>query len=58
MNSIDDYAEDGRPEEVCVVFTMINVNKFAISSFTVLILGILALRSYLRLICEYELHNW
>ena len=32
-----------------------NVNKFAISSDTALILRIKALRSYLKLICEYEL---
>ena len=33
------------------------VNKFAISNHTALILGVHALRSYLNLICEYELHS-
>ena len=33
------------------------VNKFAISNHTVLIIGVYALRSYLKLICEYELHS-
>ena len=33
------------------------VNKFAISNHTGLILGVHALRSYLKLICEYELHS-
>ena len=33
------------------------VNKFAISNYTALILGVHALRSYLKLICEYELHS-
>ena len=33
------------------------VNKFAISNYTPLILGVHALRSYLKLICEYELHS-
>ena len=32
------------------------VNKFAISNYTALILGMYALRTYLKLICEYELH--
>ena len=32
------------------------VNKFAISAHRALILGVLALRSYLESICEYELH--
>ena len=32
------------------------VNKFAISNHTALISGVHALRSYLKLICEYELH--
>ena len=30
---------------------------FAISNHTALILGVPALRSYLRLSCEYELHS-
>ena len=33
------------------------VNKFAISNHTALILGVHALRSYFKLICEYELHS-
>ena len=33
------------------------VNKFAISNHMALILGVHALRSYLKLICEYELHS-
>ena len=33
------------------------VNKFATSNHTALILGVHALRSYLKLICEYELHS-
>ena len=33
------------------------VNRFAISNYTALILGVHALRSYLKLIYEYELHS-
>ena len=33
------------------------VNKFAISNYTALILGVHALRSYLNPVCEYELHS-
>ena len=33
------------------------VNKFAISHHTALILGVHVLRSYSKLICEYELHS-
>ena len=33
------------------------VNKFATSNHTALILGVHALRSYLKLICEYKLHS-
>ena len=33
------------------------VNKFGISNHTALILAVHALRSYLNLICEYELHS-
>ena len=32
------------------------INKFAISNHMALILRVDALRSYLKLICEYELH--
>ena len=64
---IDDYAKDGGPGEVrhlCSfhlesLHTWIKtiVNKFAISNHTALILGVHALRSYLKLICEYELQS-
>ena len=33
------------------------VNKFAVSNHTASILGVHALRSYLKLICEYELRS-
>ena len=33
------------------------VNKFAVSNHTALILGVRTVRSYLKLICEYELHS-
>ena len=33
------------------------VNKFAISNHTAMILDVHALRSYLKLFCEYELHS-
>ena len=33
------------------------VNKFAISNHTALILGVHALRSYLKPICDHELHS-
>ena len=33
------------------------VNKFAFSNYTALILDVHALRSYLKLICEYELYS-
>ena len=33
------------------------VNKFVISSHTALILGKETLKSYLKLVCEYELHT-
>ena len=64
---IDDYAKDGVPEEVSLLCsfdyeslrTWIKtiVNKFANSNHTALILGVHALRSYLKLTCEYELHR-
>ena len=67
MIPIDDYAKDGRPREVWLLcsFTMSHcalgfktlVNKFAILNHTALILSVHALRSYLKLICEYELHS-
>ena len=56
--TIDDYAKDGRPEEVWLLCSFYHeslrtwiktiVNKFAISNHTALILGMYALRSYLR----------
>ena len=33
------------------------VNKFPISNHAALISGVHALRSYLKLICEYEFHS-
>ena len=65
--AIDDNAKNGVPREVrllCSFYceslcTWINtiVNKFAISNHTTLTLGVYALRSYLKLICKYELHS-
>ena len=56
-------ADQGR-SDLYVVFTMslrtwikTIVNKFAISNHMALILGVHALRSYLKLICECELHS-
>ena len=56
-------ADQGR-SDFYVVFTMslrtwikTIVHKFAISNHTALILGVHALRSYLKIICEYELHS-
>ena len=57
-------ADQGK-SDFYVVFTMsllrtwikTIVNKSAISNHTALILGVHALRSYLKLICEYELHS-
>ena len=64
---IDDYAKDGGPEEVRLLYSFYHeslrtwiktiVNKFAISNHTALMLDVYALRSYLKLICEYELHS-
>ena len=63
---IDDYAKDGGSGEVWLLCSFYheplrtwietNVNKFAISNHTALNLGKQALRSYLSLICEYELY--
>ena len=65
--SIDDYAKTGGLEEVWLLcsfhheslrtWTKTIVSKFAISNHTALILGVHALRSYLKLICGYELHS-
>ena len=43
-------------ESLCTWIQTI-VNKFAISNHTAFILNVHALRSYLKLICEYELHS-
>ena len=56
--------DQGR-SDIYVVFTMslcalglkTIVNKFAIPNHTALISGVDALRSYLKVICEYELHG-
>ena len=62
-----DYAKNGGPGEIRIFCSFYHeslrtwietvVNKFAISNHTGLILGVHALRSYLQLICEYELHS-
>ena len=57
--------EDQERSDFYVVFTMnlcalglkTIVNKLAISNHTALISGVHALRSYLKLICEYELQS-
>ena len=64
---IGDYAKDGGLGEVWLLCSFYHeplrtwiktiVNKFAISNHTALILDVHALRSYLKLICEYELHS-
>ena len=43
-------------ESLCTWIKTI-VNKFAISNYTALIRGVHALRSYLKLVCKYELHS-
>ena len=63
----DDYAKNGGPGEVRLLCSFYHeslctwikttVNKFAISNHTVLISGVHALRSYLKLICEHETHS-
>ena len=65
--TIDDYAKDGWPREVQLICSFYHeslctwiktiVNKFAISQHLTLILGVHALKSYLKLLCEYELHH-
>ena len=64
---IEDYAKYGGPGEVGHLRSFYHdslrtwiktiVNKFAISNHTALILRVHALRNYLKLICEYELHS-
>ena len=66
-NRIDDYAKGGGPGEVWLLCSFYHeslrtwiktiVSKFAISNRTALILRVHALRSYLKLICECELHS-
>ena len=66
-SSVDYYAKDGGPGEVWLLCnfyheplrTCINtiVNEFAISNHVALILGVHALKSYLKLICECDLHT-
>ena len=63
----DNYAKNGGPGEVWLLCSLYHeslrawiktiVNKFAISNRTALILSVPALRSYLKLTCEYELHS-
>ena len=55
MASINDYGKmaDQWPSHIRI---KLNVNEFAVSSYTALMSGIQALRSYLKLISEYELH--
>ena len=67
LTRIDDYAKEGGPEDVRLLCSFYHesfrtwiktiVNKFAFSNRTALILGVHALRSYLKLIFEYELHS-
>ena len=64
---IDYYAKNGGPGEVWLLCSFYHEslrtwiktidNKFAISNHTALILDVHALRGYLKLICEYELHS-
>ena len=65
-HTVDDYAKNGEPGEVWLVCSFYHeslptwiktiVNKFATSNHTAFILGVHALRSYLKLSCEYELY--
>ena len=65
MYPIDDYAKDGGPREVRLfcsfyqeslcIWIKTTVNKFAISNYTALILGVHALRRYLKLIMNMSL---
>ena len=61
---MDDYAKNGGPREVCsfcyecfCTWIKTIANKFAISNHKALILGVHALKSFLKLICEYEFHS-
>ena len=65
--SIDNCAKDGGPGQVRLLSSFCqeplrtciktNVNKYAISNHTAFKLRTHALRSYLKLTSEYELHN-
>ena len=63
LHPIDDYAKHGGPREVRLLCSFYyeplrietNVNKFTILNRTVLKLDKQALRSHLKLTCEYEL---
>ena len=67
IDQTDDYAKYGGPGEVRLLCSFYHeslrtwikttVNKFAISNHTSLISSVRALRSYFKLICEYELHS-
>ena len=66
LSGKDDNDEDGRPGKVWLLCSFYheplrtwietNVNKSAILNHTALKLNVQALRSYLSLICEYELY--
>ena len=68
LRPIDDYAEDGGPGEVWLLCSSYHeslrtwiktiANKFAISNHTALILGVHALRSYLKLISKGHGKNY
>ena len=67
LYSIDDYAKNGGLGEVWILCSFYhellrtwiktNVNKFAISSHTALKLGKQALKSYLKITCEFQLRS-
>ena len=64
---MDDYAKNGGPGKVWLLCSFYHeslrtwiktiANTFTISNHTALISGVHALRSYLKLICEYKLHS-
>ena len=66
-NLIDDYAKNSGPGDVSLLCSFYHeslrtwiktiVNKLGVSNHTALILGVHTLKSYLKLICEYELHG-
>ena len=67
QHAMNDCTKNGGPREVWLLCSFYHellrtwiktiVNKFAVSNHTALILGMHALGSYLKLICEYELHS-